>query len=344
MADVTQPTPGSRPDGKTREVVTHAESAGVSWLSGRLSGRPRATALATLISDLVVKQSSYRLSLTAAGSAFWLSLALFPAAISAVLIFGLIANPTQVSAQLQRLASDSPGSVRYLLAQQLEQIVKTESGTFTLGLVVSLVLTLWSASAGAYALLRAIRLAYGLPPLGYVRARTQGVIATFISVVGLGLVSFIVAATSGLWSDLRRLLGPLSLVLGAVLTLVIATMVIAVIVRYAVYQPTRWRSIVPAAGFSAVAAAVILIGVVSLGSTLFDYQAIYGALSTVAASVLALYMITYVFLLAVLFNALWQPLPPAPEPASHLEQDVINRLHTISDGPAVKVDSDRTPG
>lgn len=52
--------------------------------SGWLRNQPRLSALAAAVAGVIIKQSVYRLSLSAAGAAFWLVIAIFPAVFAAV--------------------------------------------------------------------------------------------------------------------------------------------------------------------------------------------------------------------------------------------------------------------
>src|SRR3954454_24642382 len=55
----------------------------------------------------------------AAGMAYYAFLALFPALIAAVLLYGLFADPAQITAQINSLGSAVPAEVRQLITEQL---------------------------------------------------------------------------------------------------------------------------------------------------------------------------------------------------------------------------------
>jgi membrane protein len=99
------------------------------------------------------------LTLVAGGVAYAWFLALFPGLIAAVLIYGLVTDPSQVESQVNNMASGLPSDAQSLITTQLKSIAGG-SGGFGLGLVISIALALWSASAGMAGLVEAVNIAY----------------------------------------------------------------------------------------------------------------------------------------------------------------------------------------
>lgn len=287
------------------EDESDTEVAITNWLRGR----PRLARLAATTAAVAVKQSYYRLSLSAAGAAFWLVIAVFPAAFAAIMIFGLVVSQEQINDWLSRASRTSPNGMASVVAEQAQQVVQTEPGTLSVGLAVSLALTLWSASAGAYALLRSIRLAYGLAPQSYLAARARGVLATLIAVVALGLLGWVGLyarrAESGLEGFPRFAVS----VTIAVLAWGVLLLMVAATFRFAIAIATPARCVIPGAAITTLAVALLVAGVALFGSYATRYQTTYGALSSMVVTLLVLYGLMYATLLAALFNAEWAPLP-----------------------------------
>lgn len=86
--------------------------------------------------------------LIAAGVAFYAFLALFPAIIAAVLLYGLLADPSQVASQVDQIGSALPSSAQSLLSEQMTSLTSTNQQTLGIGLVIALAVALWSASGG----------------------------------------------------------------------------------------------------------------------------------------------------------------------------------------------------
>ena len=282
-----------------------AEAAATGWLRNR----PKLAALAAAVAGVVVKQSYYRLSLSAAGAAFWLVIAIFPAAFAAIMIFGLVVSQDQITGWLDRASQSSPDGLASVVAEQAQQVVQTEPSTLSVGLAVSLALTLWSASAGAYALLRSLRLAYGLAPQSYLSARARGVLATLAGVIGIGLLAGTAVYARRWLTGLTGVVEVVFLGIAVAFALGVIMLAVAATFRFAIAMPTPARCLVPGAALTTVAIALLVLAAALFGSYANRYQATYGALTSVVVTLFALYALMYATLLAALFNAELSPLP-----------------------------------
>src|ERR1700712_3218791 len=128
--------------------------------------------------------------LLAAGMAYYTFLAIFPALIAAVLLYGLFADPATISRQIGSLGTALPGPVKDLLTQQLT--MASGSGKAGFGAIVAILLALFSASGGMGNLMTAINTAYDEEETrGFVKKRgialllTVGAIVFFLVVVSL---------------------------------------------------------------------------------------------------------------------------------------------------------------
>jgi membrane protein len=84
----------------------------------------------------------------AGGVAFFGFLAIFPALIAALTLYGLIADPAEVAAQVQALAGLLPQQAQPLIADQLNAVASSSDGALGIGLAVSLLAALWTVSSG----------------------------------------------------------------------------------------------------------------------------------------------------------------------------------------------------
>jgi membrane protein len=100
------------------------------------------------------------LTLIAGGVAYTWFLALFPGLIAAVMVYGLVTDPAEVERQVNSFASGLPNSAQTLLTDQMQNIASGSGGGLSFGLVLSVALALWSASAGIAGLVEAINMAY----------------------------------------------------------------------------------------------------------------------------------------------------------------------------------------
>jgi membrane protein len=73
-------------------------------------------------------------SLLAAGIAFYAMLAIFPAIIALVTIYGMVADPAQVESQVGGLAKSLPSGADQLLTEQLKNVVNAGQQALSIGL------------------------------------------------------------------------------------------------------------------------------------------------------------------------------------------------------------------
>ena len=245
--------------------------------------------------------------LLAAGVAFYSFLAMFPAMIAAVMLYGLVRDPADVQRQVDELSRTLPSDAASLITTQLEAITSTSSGSLGLGLLISLMLALWSASGGVGNIVSAINIAYDEEEnRGFVKRKllslglTVGAIVFVVAAVALvgvapALLDNIVPEGPGRWGlEALRWIG----------LLVAMSAALAVLYRLAPNRDNaqfRWVSL------GAVVATVLWL-LASLGFSLYvdnfgSYNKTYGALAGVVVLLLWLWITMYVVLLGAEINA-----------------------------------------
>lgn len=104
--------------------------------------------------------ASDRISLTAAGCAFYATLALFPGIFLLVLLYGLAFDKATVEPQLEVLRELVPEETFALIAARLHELVAQPRPRLEWGAIVSGGVAIWSASAGARAMIGALNMAH----------------------------------------------------------------------------------------------------------------------------------------------------------------------------------------
>ena len=104
--------------------------------------------------------SGDNISIVAAGVAFYSLLAVFPALAAMLMIYGLFADPADVQRQIEPLKDVIPADAFDILNGQLLAVASKGSQPLGLGLILTLGLSLWSATAGIKALFTAMNIAY----------------------------------------------------------------------------------------------------------------------------------------------------------------------------------------
>jgi YihY family inner membrane protein len=243
----------------------------------------------------------------AGGVAFFGFLAIFPALLALISIYGLIVSREQAAAQVESFTVGLPESARELIGAQVTAITDNAGGALTFSLVASILAALWSASGGVSNLVKAVNIAYDeAETRSFIKLRAVSLALT------LGAIVFVVL-TIGLIAVLPVVLNALPLGgVGTVLAqiarwvalLVVVAGSLAVLYRIAPDRDAprlRWVSL------GSVVVTVVW-ALVSLGFTFYvnnfgSYDATYGAIAGVIVLMLWLYLTCYLVLLGAEINA-----------------------------------------
>jgi membrane protein len=87
-------------------------------------------------------------SIIAAGVAFYAFLALIPALIALIIVYGFVANPADVKDQIGSFASAAPRDAQRLLTTQLTSITNGAGRAAGIGALIAIAGALWAASSG----------------------------------------------------------------------------------------------------------------------------------------------------------------------------------------------------
>jgi membrane protein len=128
--------------------------------------------------------------LLSAAVAFWAMLALVPALVALVSLYGLVANPADVERQVREHTEALPEEAQQLVVSQLAAVVDSPGAGLGTGLVLGIAFALFAASAAMRTLTTAVGVVYGDVPgsRSYARERGRALALT------LGAVGFVAAA------------------------------------------------------------------------------------------------------------------------------------------------------
>jgi membrane protein len=246
-------------------------------------------------------------SMLAAGVAFFAFLAIPPALIAALTLYGLVADPQTVARQMQGLAGSLPREAQPLIADQLNAVVSGSNGALSLGLAVSVLLAVWTASSGTSNLMAAVNIAYDEQETrGFLKLRAIALALTLGAIVFMLLTLFLLAAVPPLLQALQ--LG----IVGTILAQVIRWALLVALVIAALAIVYRLASNRDAPKFVWTSPGAIIATVLwVLGSGLFSlyvnnfgsYNKTYGTLAGIIVFLLWLYLTSYIILLGAEINA-----------------------------------------
>ena len=249
----------------------------------------------SLASKLPERIREHNLTLVAAGVAFYAFLALVPALIATVSIYGLVADPNDVKRLVKDVGSSLPVEVQNFLVFQLTSIVNANRAGVTTTAVIAIALALWSASGGMAALITAIHVAYEKDePKGFVVKRGKALILSLGAIAFLGVVAFFIVAVRPLLEH-AGLGMPGRIVLDILGWLVLAAVVIVgigLLYRFAVKDsPSGWLGFLTLGTVSSMVFWVVVSGLFAAYTANFaSYGKTYGALASIVVLLLWLWL------------------------------------------------------
>jgi membrane protein len=156
------------------------------------------------------------ISIMAAGIAYYAMLSIFPGMSALVLTYGLVADPLTIEHHVDALIGVLPNEALKLLSDQLNALVSAPPSKLGIGLVISVVIALWSSTSGTSAMMNALTIAYdGKEERGLLHFYGLSVALTVAGVgfllVALVLIAGVPAAAAkipmpGFWQELLPLL------------------------------------------------------------------------------------------------------------------------------------------
>ncbi len=106
------------------------------------------------------EMQSDRLLSIAGGVAFFVLLAIFPAITALVSAYGLFFNASTIANNLSLLQDVVPANVLSIVREQAARIAANSGGALSTGIVVGILVSLWSAMSGAKAMIDALNVIY----------------------------------------------------------------------------------------------------------------------------------------------------------------------------------------
>ena len=251
--------------------------------------------------------SGDHVSMIAAGVAYYAMLAIFPAVAAVISIWGLVADPQQITRQIGSISSVMPEQAATLIQTQADKLASNAGGGVTFAAIGGILLALYSANNGTKSLIEGLNIIYDeQEKRGFIRLNLVALGLTMLLVLGMILAMALVILLPALLGNLG-----LSGVFKAVATylrwplLFIAVMlVLALFYRYAPSRDEpRWRWVSWGA-----AGATLLWTVGSIGFSIYvrnfaNYNATYGSLGAVIIMLFWLWLSAFIVLLGAELNS-----------------------------------------
>lgn len=248
-----------------------------------------------------------RAGLAAAAVTFYLFLAIVPALAILVSVYGLYTDPSAIEDQVNLLTGFLPQAGLDLIHRELERITGARTGTLSLSLIVSFLISLWSANNAVRALFQAMNVAYKeqekrnfFSLLGLSLSFTFSAVFVAIFVINLVVVAPIALSFFGL-SSTPAFLGAVA---SPLLLFVIVNIAIASLYRWGPSRkPAKWRWITWGSFLASLAWMAVAAGFAGYLANWANYGATYGSLGTIIGLMFWIYFSAYVVIVGAEIDA-----------------------------------------
>jgi membrane protein len=248
-----------------------------------------------------------RVSLVAAGVAFYLLLAIFPGLAALVSVYGIFADPQAIERQIAGMSELVPGGALEIIQDQLTRLAEQDQAALSFGFAFGLLFALWSASKGVQALFQGMNVAYG-------EEEKRGFIRFYATTIGftLGAILLVILFISAI-AVVPLILGFAGLggvaewairILRWVLLLAVAAGAVAVL---QVYGPSRrrakWRWVTWGSLITVIVWIVTAIGFSWYLANFGNYNETYGSLGAAIGFLMWLWVSMFVLLAGAELNS-----------------------------------------
>lgn len=245
--------------------------------------------------------------IVSAGVAFYFFLALFPLLAALLSTYGLFVTPAEAEAQIEEISAFLPEKVHELISQFGETLTGNSDDALGWGVILSILISLWSANKGAKALVTGLNIVYDeTESRGFFKKTATTLFITLLGfasgVVMLGLVALFPALSAWLpipdWS-----ISMINWFRWPILALLVIVL-LAFIYKIA---PSRDRPEFKWTTWGAVIATLLWLGGSALFSLYVDnfgsYAKTYGSLASVVILMLWFYLTVFIILLGAEINS-----------------------------------------
>lgn len=248
---------------------------------------------------LAQRLKAHTTTVIAGSVAYYALLAIFPAAIAAISVYGLVADPADLAALIENIAGRLPEATATLIEDQLTQVINASETGLGIATAVGIVAALYSASAGAKVLITGVNLAYGER-----ETRSFFVVRGLALLLTVGMVIGIVVVVAGVAILPRFIESSFTELLRWPALIVLVVVGLAALYRIAPSDaPGRnhpiWQGAMAAAIVWLAATAIFSAGVTAFGR----FSATYGTLAGVIILLLWFFLSGLIVLLGAEFNA-----------------------------------------
>ncbi|PRX49796.1 YihY/virulence factor BrkB family protein [Salegentibacter salegens] len=260
--------------------------------------------IAIIIKDKIDENN---LTIVSAGVAFYAFLAIFPAVMALVSIYGLAVNPAQIENQLNQLGSMIPEEAFGIVEARLEAFIATSGKALGWGMAIGILFSIWSANKGMKSLFTGIDIAYATRNTrGFIKQNTLTLLFTFgaiiLMILSMGLIVAFPAVVGelGLPQNIESLISWLRWPILAI----IVGFFLCIVYKYAPERTNpKLRWVIPGALIATLLWLVASWGFSFYVSNFGSYGEVYGSIAAVVIMMLWLFISCFTVLLGAQLNS-----------------------------------------
>ena len=254
-----------------------------------------------------VRQNRHNLSLISAGVAFYFLLAIFPLLGGVISLYGLLVTPEALQAHMAYVVNAVPAGSQYIIEEQLKNLIGNSDKALSWGFALSLLLTLWSSSKGANALITACNIAYS-ESKG--RNFFRGIVARMsmtVSIIVLVIIALLCISVLPEWISWAA--GPLlnekaSMWLTWPVLMLIFNVSLASLYRYGPHREhAKWQWVTVGSLFATILWVAASYGFSYYLNEFASYNKTYGSVGGIVILLMWFYLSAYIILLGAELNS-----------------------------------------
>jgi len=242
-------------------------------------------------------------TLSAAGVSFFAFSAFLPFLALAVTLYGLVADPSDITALADRLGAVAPEQVTSFVTEQLSMVTTTSTSALSISLLLSLGAGLWSTSSAMGHLIEAMNIAYDedTDDRPFWKRRLIAIALTLAFLATLAVSAAAVIASSSIAGGAVGLAAQL---VGWLLAGIFAAGALAALYRYSPDRDDpKWVWVSPGAVFTVIAWLLVSLGFRIYVGNFGSYNETYGSLGAVIVLLFWLYLTSLVIIIGAEINA-----------------------------------------
>ncbi|HSP40850.1 MAG TPA: YihY/virulence factor BrkB family protein [Gillisia sp.] len=247
------------------------------------------------------------LTIVAAGVAFYAFLAIFPALMALLSLYGLAVNPELAEQQISQLSGMMPEQAFSIIKKRVENLISTPGSTLGWSTALGILISLWSANAGTKSLFTGVDIAYDTKnDRGFIKQNaltllfTFGFIVTLLLSMSLIVIFPAIVQAFGLPDNIDSLVSWLRWPLLAGIVI----LVISLIYKYAPYRKSpKFKWVIVGAAVATFLWLILSLGFSFYVSNFGNYGEMYGSISAVVILMLWLFLTSFIILVGAELNS-----------------------------------------